>query len=92
MVNHPLWCITIGSNHNTLNYKLPNFSVFVLGVSYDDCGSVSSSDNTEAGFSYLITTGGLVIEIGTAVRTAGKSNDGNYTGADASWSSFSATL
>jgi len=40
------------SNHNTVTYTSPNFGGFVLGISNDDGGSASSSDTTEAGFSY----------------------------------------
>ena len=67
------------SNHNTLTYTSPNFGSFVLGVSYDDSGSASSSDNTKAGFSYSTTAGGLDIELGAGLRTAGKANDDEYS-------------
>ena len=52
------------SVHNTLTYTSPNFGGFVLSVSYDDGGSASSSDTTEAGFGYSTTAGGLDIKLG----------------------------
>ena len=80
------------SDHNTLTYTSPNFGGFVLGVSYDDGGSASSSENTEAGFSYSTTAGGLDIELGGGLRTAGKANDDDNESADADATSFGVTL
>lgn len=40
------------SNDNTVTYTSPNFGGFVLGISNDDGGSASSSNTTEACFSY----------------------------------------
>ena len=80
------------SDHNTLTYTSPNYSGFVLGISYDDGGSASSSDTTEACFSYSTTAGGLDIELGAGLRTAGKANDDDNTSADASATSFGFTL
>mgnify|MGYP001957776932 FL=1 len=67
------------SDHNTLTYTSPNFWGFVLGISYDNGGSASSSDNTEPGFSYSTTAGGLDIGLGAGLRTAGKANDDEYS-------------
>ena len=80
------------SVHNTLTYTSPNFGGFVLGVSYDDGGSASSSDTTEAGFSYSTTAGGLDIKLGAGLRTARKANNDDNTSADASATSFGVTL
>ena len=70
------------SDNNTLTHISSYFSSFVLGVSYDDSGSASSSDNNKTGFSYPITAGVLDIEIGACMRTAGKSNEDYNTSAD----------
>ena len=51
------------SVHNTLTYTSPNFGGFVLGVSYDDGGSASSSDTTEAGFSYSTQLVALILNL-----------------------------
>ena len=80
------------SDHNTLTFTSPNFGGFVLGVSYDDGGSASSSNTIEAGFSYSITAGGLDIELGAGLRTAGKASDDDNTSADASATSFGVTI
>jgi len=80
------------SDHNTITYTSPNFSNFVLGISYDDAGTESNADTIEAGFSYSTTAGGLGIDISAGMRSASKSNDEDNTSADASASSFGATL
>ena len=80
------------SDHNTLTYTSPTFSGFVLGSSYDDGGSEYSSNTTQACFSYSKTAGGLDIELGAGLRTAGKANDDNNKRADAEATSFGVTL
>ena len=80
------------SDYNTITYISPNFSNFVLGISYDDAGTESNADTIEAGFSYSTTAGGLGIDISAGMRSASKSNDEDNTSADASASSFGATL
>ncbi|MDA9190260.1 hypothetical protein N9P07_02360 [Alphaproteobacteria bacterium] len=32
------------SDHNTITYTSPNFSNFVLGISYDDAGTESNAE------------------------------------------------